>query len=77
MARGWLSRLTESRPKANAIQTRAGTSVPARRVYPASSNSRPSRLGIELDENALAGKLGHDWKNPEAYDADDGAVMDW
>jgi galactonate dehydratase len=34
-------------------------------------------LGIELDENALAGKLGHDWKNPEAYDADDGAVMDW
>ena len=40
-------------------------------------NSGPSRLGIELDENALAGKLGHDWKNPEAYDADDGAVMDW
>jgi galactonate dehydratase len=34
-------------------------------------------LGIELDENALAGKIGHDWKNPEAYDADDGAVMDW
>ncbi len=34
-------------------------------------------LGIELDENALAGKIGHDWKNPEAYDADDGAVSDW
>ena len=34
-------------------------------------------LGIELDENALAGKIGHDWKNQEAYDADDGSVMDW
>lgn len=34
-------------------------------------------LGIELDENALAGKLGHDWKNPESYDEDDGSVMDW
>ncbi len=34
-------------------------------------------LGIELDENALAAKVGHDWKNPEAYDADDGAVSDW
>jgi galactonate dehydratase len=34
-------------------------------------------LGIELDDNALADKLGHDWKNPEAYDADDGSVMDW
>ena len=31
-------------------------------------------LGIELDENALAGKIGHDWKNREAYDADDGSV---
>jgi galactonate dehydratase len=34
-------------------------------------------LGIELDENALADKIGHDWKNPEAYDADDGSVVDW
>jgi galactonate dehydratase len=34
-------------------------------------------LGIELDEDALAGKAGHDWKNPEAYDKDDGSVMDW
>jgi galactonate dehydratase len=34
-------------------------------------------LGIELDENALADKIGHDWKNREAYDADDGAVVDW
>ena len=34
-------------------------------------------LGIELDEDALADKIGHDWKNPEAYDADDGSVMDW
>ena len=34
-------------------------------------------LGIELDEDALADKIGHDWKNPEAYDEDDGSVMDW
>ena len=34
-------------------------------------------LGIELDEDALADKIGHDWKNPEMYDADDGSVLDW
>ncbi len=34
-------------------------------------------LGIELDENALADKLNHDWRNPESYDADDGSVVDW
>ncbi len=34
-------------------------------------------LGIELDENALADKIGHDWKNTESYDEDDGSVMDW
>jgi galactonate dehydratase len=34
-------------------------------------------LGIELDENALADKIGHDWRNPEAYDAEDGSVVDW
>ncbi len=34
-------------------------------------------LGVELDENALAGKLGHDWRNRESYDADDGSVVDW
>lgn len=34
-------------------------------------------LGIELDEEALAGKIGHDWKNREEYDVDDGSVMDW
>jgi galactonate dehydratase len=34
-------------------------------------------LGIELDENALADKIGHDWRNPESYDADDGAAVDW
>jgi galactonate dehydratase len=38
--------------------------------------TRPG-LGIELDEDALASKIGHDWKNREAYDADDGSVMDW
>lgn len=34
-------------------------------------------LGVELDENAMADKIGHDWKTPEAYDEDDGSVMDW
>ncbi|MGE3819889.1 MAG: galactonate dehydratase [Isosphaeraceae bacterium] len=34
-------------------------------------------LGIELDEDAMADKLGHDWTNREAYDADDGSVVDW
>ncbi len=34
-------------------------------------------LGIELDENALASKINHDWRNQESYDADDGSVVDW
>ena len=34
-------------------------------------------LGIELDENKIADKLGHDWKNPETYDALDGSVVEW
>ena len=34
-------------------------------------------LGIELDENALADKIHHDWRNPESYDAEDGSVVDW
>jgi galactonate dehydratase len=34
-------------------------------------------LCIELDENALADKIGHDWRNREIYDADDGSVVDW
>lgn len=34
-------------------------------------------LGVELDEDALADKIGHDWQNPETYDADDGSVVDW
>jgi galactonate dehydratase len=34
-------------------------------------------LGIELDENALASKIGHDWTNPQTYDEDDGSVVDW
>jgi galactonate dehydratase len=34
-------------------------------------------LGIELDEDALADKIGHDWTNPQTWDADDGSVMDW
>jgi galactonate dehydratase len=34
-------------------------------------------LGIELDEDAVASKVGHDWRNREEYDADDGSAMDW
>ena len=34
-------------------------------------------LGIELDEEAMKDKIGHDWKNREVYDEDDGSVMDW
>ncbi|HEY1379276.1 MAG TPA: galactonate dehydratase [Gemmataceae bacterium] len=34
-------------------------------------------LGIELDEQALVDKIGHDWKNAELYDRDDGSVLDW
>jgi galactonate dehydratase len=34
-------------------------------------------LGIELDEDALAGKIDHDWKNREEYDKDDKSVVDW
>jgi galactonate dehydratase len=33
-------------------------------------------LGIELDEEALADKIGHDWQNPRAY-AEDGSAIDW
>jgi galactonate dehydratase len=34
-------------------------------------------LGIELDEAAMKDKIGHDWRNPETYDPDDGSVVDW
>lgn len=34
-------------------------------------------LGIELDDNAVAKQVGHDWRNRETYDDDDGSVVDW
>ncbi len=34
-------------------------------------------LGVELDEDAMADKIDHDWRNPEAYDPDDGSVVEW
>ena len=34
-------------------------------------------LGIELDEDALEDKIGHDWTNPQSYDPRDGSVVDW
>ena len=33
-------------------------------------------LGIELDDEAIADKIGHDWQNPKAY-AEDGSAIDW
>jgi galactonate dehydratase len=38
--------------------------------------TRPG-LGIELDDETLANKIGHTWRNPESYDEDDGSVTDW
>lgn len=34
-------------------------------------------LGIEIDEEQLASKIGHDWKNAETYLETDGSVVDW
>jgi galactonate dehydratase len=34
-------------------------------------------LGIELDEEAVKAKVGHNWRNRETYDEDDGSVVDW
>ncbi len=34
-------------------------------------------LAIELDEKALAQQIGHEWRNRETYDEDDGSVVDW
>jgi galactonate dehydratase len=34
-------------------------------------------LGVELDEEQLADKIGHDWRNPETYLDADGSVVDW
>jgi len=34
-------------------------------------------LGIELDEDAIQDKIGHDWTNPQSYDPRDGSVVDW
>ncbi len=33
-------------------------------------------LGIELDEDTVEDKIGHDWQNPETY-REDGSVVDW
>jgi hypothetical protein len=34
-------------------------------------------LCAEIDDNAIADNIGHDWKNQESYDEDDGSVVDW
>jgi galactonate dehydratase len=38
--------------------------------------TRPG-LGVELDENLMQDKMGHDWQNPETYLDADGSVVDW
>ncbi len=34
-------------------------------------------LGIEIDDEAIADKIDHDWLNRQTYDAFDGSVTDW
>lgn len=34
-------------------------------------------LGVELDDNLMADKIGHDWRSLESYDDEDGSVVDW
>lgn len=34
-------------------------------------------LGVELDDDAMEDKIGHDWRNFETYDPVDGSVIDW
>jgi galactonate dehydratase len=34
-------------------------------------------LGIEVDEDALAVKIGHQWRNRQTFDRRDGSVVDW
>jgi len=34
-------------------------------------------LGIEVDEDQLPDRIGHDWRNRETYDLRDGSVVDW
>ena len=65
-------------PLPGAGQARRGLSkatVPRARRLPRPADG--PGLGIELDENAMADKIGHDWRNPEAYDAEDDSVVDW
>ena len=46
-------------------------------VIMAARKYKADAVGIELDENAMADKLNHDWRNQESYDAEDGSVVDW
>ncbi len=34
-------------------------------------------LGIELDDDALADQIDHDWMNHKSYSVDDGSAIDW
>jgi galactonate dehydratase len=34
-------------------------------------------LGIELDEEQVKSRIGHEWRNREERDEDDGSVVDW
>ncbi|HEX30443.1 TPA: galactonate dehydratase, partial [Candidatus Poribacteria bacterium] len=37
---------------------------------------RGAGLGVELDEEAIAEKIGHSWKSPMLFH-EDGSVADW
>jgi hypothetical protein len=30
-----------------------------------------------LSRRSVAGKIGHDWRNPETYDREGSSVVDW
>src|SRR5687767_14767558 len=51
--------------------------LPHCRVGHHCKQDRPATRNSELDEEALAGKIGHQWKNTESSEEDDGSVVDW
>lgn len=65
--------LHKSKPKGVSRRSAIQSFLASAAAFPIAAHAR----GVELDENELADKIGHDWKNPETYDANDGSVVDW
>jgi len=65
----------------NENQRRPGCLVQPNPLGDGPATSAPTRrkleITIELDEEALVGKIGHKWRNTESYDEHDGSVVDW